>query len=208
MAENHDVKQGECIYSIAFEKGFFADTIWDHPNNKELREKRTYPSVLCPGDPVFVPDKQVKEVSRSTNEVHKFQVKNTPKLLRIQFKYLETPIKDSEYKLKIDAVELTGRTDGEGWLKHYISPNARIAKLRFADGSEYEIGLGLLDPVDEVRGIKQRLAALGIFHGQIDNQSTEESKTAIKVFQFANDLDPTGDADDKTRKKLEELVGK
>jgi hypothetical protein len=37
MAINHEVEEGDCIYSIAFENGFFADTIWNHANNAELK---------------------------------------------------------------------------------------------------------------------------------------------------------------------------
>jgi len=208
MAENHKVEPGDCIFSIAYDHGFFADTLWNHQENKEIKERRKDPSVLFPGDKVHVPDKRLKEVSHPTNEVHKFRVKNTPKMLRIQFKYLEVPIKDTEYKLKIDNTDMTGKTDNEGWLKHAIPPNAKSAKLLFADGSEYEIDLGILDPVEEVRGLKQRLAALGIFDGAINSQMTEDVETALKIFQFANDLQPTGEPDDKTKQMLKELVGK
>jgi len=208
MAENYQVKPGDCIFSIAFERGFFADTLWDLSENKGIRESRKEPSVLFPGDVVQIPDKRLKEVSRTTNEVHKFQVKNTPKILRIQFKYLDTPVKNTEYSLKVDSTELKGKTDGEGWLKHAIPPNSKSAKLVFADGSEYEIDLGLLDPVDETRGLKQRLAALGMFRGSINSEMTNEVESALKIFQFANDLEPTGEPDDQTKQKLKVLVGK
>ena len=72
MPINHQVKQGDCISSIAFENGFFPDTIWNHPSNAELKKKREDPHVLLPGDMVFIPDKRPKEVSEPTNQVHKF----------------------------------------------------------------------------------------------------------------------------------------
>jgi hypothetical protein len=208
MAENYQVKQGDCIYSIAFENGFFADTIWNHPNNKEIKELRKDPSVLLLGDKVHIPDKRPKEVSGSTNEVHKFKVKNTPKNLRIQFKYLDTPVKDEEYKLMVDGTEITGKTDSEGWLRHSIPPNSKRATLQFGDGSEYEIDLGFLDPVDSLRGVKQRLKGLGIFDGKIDDQQSADLELALKLFQFANDIEPTGQPDETTKQKLKQMIGK
>ena len=62
MAENYQVKQGDCISSIAFEKGFFPDTIWNHPENENLKELRKDPSVLLPGDSVYIPDKRLRNL--------------------------------------------------------------------------------------------------------------------------------------------------
>ena len=42
----HEVKQGDCMASIADEYGFFWKTIWHLAENSELRRKRTDPYVL------------------------------------------------------------------------------------------------------------------------------------------------------------------
>ena len=48
------VRQGDSMESIAQTNGLFWKTIWDHPNNVELkRAKRNY-NTLLPGDRVFV----------------------------------------------------------------------------------------------------------------------------------------------------------
>ena len=208
MAINHEVQQGDCIFSIAFERGFFADTIWNHANNAELKKKRKDPTVLMPGDVVFVPDKRLKEVPRPTGQMHKFQCKNTPKILRIQFKYIDTPLKDMDYKIDIDGLEKKGKTDGMGWLKQAISPNAKLAKVTLADGSEYELTLGSLDPVDEVTGLQGRLNSLGLYEGSIDGQLNDETRIALKLFQLTNDLEATGEADGKTKDLLIKMTGK
>ena len=64
------MKEGECVGSIAFEHGFFPDTLWDHPNNAELKGKRGDPNVLLAGDVVHVPDLRPKEVAVAAGQSH------------------------------------------------------------------------------------------------------------------------------------------
>jgi hypothetical protein len=208
MAINYQVKQGDCIYSIAVEHGFFADTIWNDPNNAELKKKRQDPNVLMPGDTVFIRDKQIKEVSEPTNQVHKFRCKNTPKKLRIQLKYIDTPLKNTDYKIDIDGVEKEGKTDSEGWLTQSLVPNAKVAVIRLEDGSEFEMKLGNLDPIDEVSGIQGRLHDLGFYSGSINGQMNEETENALKIFQHFNDLEASGKADEATKNLLIEMTAK
>ena len=208
MPINYQVKQGDCIFSIAFEHGFFADTIWNHPNNTELKTEREDPNVLLPGDSVFVPDKRLKEVSEPTNQVHKFRCKNTPKVFRIQIVRLGIPVKDMDYTLDIDGVEKKGKTDGEGWIKpESIKPNAKVAKLSLADGSKYEFNLGHLDPIDEVSGIQGRLYGLSYYDGAINGKFDDKTKKALEVFQRSNKLEVTGEADEQTKNLLMKMTG-
>jgi N-acetylmuramoyl-L-alanine amidase len=55
VAKKHVVREGECLASIAFENGFFPDTIWRHADNSALKERRENPNVLQPGDVLFIP---------------------------------------------------------------------------------------------------------------------------------------------------------
>jgi hypothetical protein len=208
MPINYQVRQGDCIYSIAFEHGFFADTIWNHPNNAELKKKRKDPNVLMPGDVVFVPDKRVKEVSEATNEVHKYRCKNTPKTFRLQFKRFGRPIPNLEYTIKIDGREIQGKTDSEGWLRQHIPPNARKGVVTMADGQHFDLNLGHLDPVGEVSGIQGRLQTLGYYEGSVNGRMDEATTEALKVFQNSNGLNVTGEADEQTKSRLQELTGK
>ena len=57
VTSQHVVRQGECIESIAHDHGLFWPTVWNHPKNRELRQRCAAPNVLAPGDTVAVPEK-------------------------------------------------------------------------------------------------------------------------------------------------------
>lgn len=211
MAENYEVKQGDCISSIAYDYGFFPETIWNHPSNAELKKKRKDLNVLMPGDVVFIPDKRVKEIDKSTNQVHKFQVKNAPAKLNLVLKYYGEPIKNESYKLDLDGLITTGKTDGEGKINISISPSVKQGKLTVGEGDkeiEYNLFLGRLDPIDEIKGFKKRLQNLGYEVGNIDNKMCDALKTAIKMFEAQYELETTGEINETNRNKLKEVYGR
>ncbi len=94
MPEDYIVQTGDCISSIAFERGFFWETIWNHPKNAELKQKRTDPNILKEGDIVHVPDKELKEESCATDKKHKFKIKGVPAKLKL--KVMEPPKPDDK----------------------------------------------------------------------------------------------------------------
>ncbi len=208
MAINHQVKQGDCISSIAFENGFFPDTIWNHPNNAELKGKRKDPNILMPGDMVFVPDKRPKEVSEPTNQVHKFKCKNTPEKFKLQLLIDEEPRANEAYELEIEGLKFSGKTDSQGRIEQSIPPNAKNGKLLLANGTEvYQLQLGKLNPSDEITGAQGRLWNLGFFLGAIDGKMSDELEIAIQEFQFAHDIEPNGELNQVTKDALEQDYG-
>lgn len=94
MPEDYIVQTGDCISSLAFERGFFWETIWNHPQNAELKQKRTDPNILKEGDVVHIPDKELKEESCATDQKHKFKVKGVPAKLRMRL--MEEPKKEEK----------------------------------------------------------------------------------------------------------------
>jgi hypothetical protein len=205
MAIRHVVQQGDCIASIAFEHGFFPDTIWMHHENDELRKARLDPNVLLPGDEVFVPDKRVDVVKRATDARHVFRRRGVPEVLRIQLLRHGKPRKHTSYSLEIDGVVEQGMTDDDGVVGASIPPAARRGVLTLTDtGESFDLDLGGLDPVTELTGVQGRLRNLGLYRGPIDGVLGAQTERALRRFQeLEPDLEPSGALDDATRDALE-----
>jgi hypothetical protein len=205
----HTTKEGECISSIAYEHGFFWDTIWNLPENAELKSNRTDPNILFPGDEVFIPEKRVKSEQIATEQRHRFVLKGVPIKLCLRVLECDEPRADEPYSLLIDGVWYNGITDSNGYLEVSIQTgNAHKAKLIMSsDGSSYDIDLGAVDPISEIRGIQQRLNNLGYDCGAIDNILGLRTREAIRQFQVNRGLPASGELDHQTMSELEKEHG-
>lgn len=207
------VRQSDTIISIAYNNGFFWETIWDHPNNAELKELREDPNVLYPGDVVFIPEKEEKQESCASDETHTFCRKGASEELRIVLKDDEgEPLANTSYTLTVDGNNFTGTTNGEGLLVESILPNASRGRVIVLDegGNEidgYELALGHLDPVTEISGVQMRLTNLGYDCSSEEGEPGPRTQQAIERFQQAQELETTGEIDDATREKLKEVHG-
>lgn len=208
----HKVEIGDCMSSIAEKYGFFWQSLWDLPENSKLKNKREDPNVLLPGeDEVFIPEKRIKEVSKPTNEVHKFRCKTTPAKLRVQFMEDGQPRANVVYVLKVDGKVVSkpgAKTTSSGIIECSISPLAEQGVLTLGEGDEkveYTLRLGYLNPETELTGVKQRLRNLGFYQGTINKELTDETKDAIRAFQASQKLEPTGVADQATADKLRDI---
>jgi Putative peptidoglycan binding domain len=209
MSQNYEAKPGECISSISFDHGFFPGTIWNLEENRVLRELRGNPQVLAPGDKVFIPDKRPRNESCATDQLHCFKRKGVPEQFRIQLLYDDQPRKNEAFVLEIEGkVVKSGKTGVDGVIQIPIVPNARRGRLLLRGGSEeIALELGRLEPVEMLEGVQMRLRNLGYFAGEVDGQMSDDLEYALVCFQSDNDLEPTGDVDDKTRALLKSRYG-
>lgn len=210
MPQLHVAKVNDCISSIALEHGFFPDTIWNDPDNADLRRVRRDPNVLRTGDLVVIPDKRRKEDDKPTDQRHQFKRKGFPTTVHIRLLKNDEPRANETYQLVVDGQIHEGRTDGDGHLWIYIPANARKATLYVGDGEsrdEYELALRHLQPVTEIKGLQQRLNNLGYPCGSEDGNLNAQTITAIRQFQKDVQLPITGASDNNTQTKLRELHG-
>jgi N-acetylmuramoyl-L-alanine amidase len=207
--KDHTVRQGDCTTSIAFENGFFWETIWNYGANQALKEKRKDPFTLQPDDVVHVPDIRNKQHDCAIDQRHRFRLRGVPSKIQVRLLTAEEkPRSNLAYLLVIDGVPFEGSTDGDGRLQHPIPPNAKAGKLTIpATGEQFDLDLGYLEPIDTVPGVQGRLRNLGFYRGPVDGQESVELAGGIQDFQMAMGLDPLGAMDEKTRAKLKELYG-
>ncbi|MGO9009083.1 MAG: peptidoglycan-binding domain-containing protein [Bryobacteraceae bacterium] len=205
------VAQGDSAESIAASSGLLLDKIWGHPNNQALSQLRKDPHVLLPGDQLFVPDPEPKDITGAANQVHSFVRKGTSsKLHLVLLGDDKSPVVDQPYVLTVDGQDFRGNTGSSGIIQQSIPPGAMSGKLIVGTGKHqriYSLRLGGLDPVTEVSGAQGRLKNLGYMIPAIDGQLGPETKEALSQFQQANGLDATGDLNDETQAKLKEAHG-
>ena len=89
MGEDYRAREGDCVSSIAFEHGFHWETLWNHANNAQLKQKRKNPNMLRAGDIVHIPDLTPSEETRATDKTHRFKLKDVP--IRLCLRILELP---------------------------------------------------------------------------------------------------------------------
>jgi hypothetical protein len=208
MPIRHTVAAGECLESIAFQYGFFAATVWDHPENQALRATRDS-AVLRPGDIVFVPDLRTKEGPCATGARHVFRRRGVPSRFRVQIVDRDDgagatgrPRAGVHYRVVFDGgvAELRGTTDSQGRIDHPMSPDAHVAEVFIGD-DVLHFDLGRLDPVDEEGSLVARLHGLGYLE-DTEEASGARLANALRSFQRAAGLDPSGAADGATRAAL------
>jgi N-acetylmuramoyl-L-alanine amidase len=207
----HVVAQGESVDSIAALCGHVPDTIWNAPENRDLKSQRKDPHILMPGDRLFVPPLEPKTVSVATGSLHKFTVQRPRARLNVQIVEAGKPRANEPFVLVVDRnTRLSGKTDGDGRVDQPLPPLARMASLTVGEGDAavtYRLLLRALDPVTEVSGVQARLRNLGYGEVPLDGEMGPATVAALLAFQKANGLQATGDADDATRDKLAEKHG-
>ena len=124
MGKEYFVKQGECLSSLAKRFGFLDyQTIYNHPKNAELKQKRRNPNVLFPDDGVFIPDIELKEIDAVTEQKHRFELIRPKTTFRITVKDSdEKPFANVLYELKIDRQIFEGTTHSLDVLSMQKSP--------------------------------------------------------------------------------------
>ncbi len=211
---NHVVEQGEHTASIAHDYGFDSFRIlYDHAENSPFRQERPDPNILCPGDQIYVPEKELKEESGVTEKRHRFQLLGDPLKLRLKLLTLDWAGYEGV------ACEMIGsgpakphETDTEGKIEQAITPKVEEVSLSFQEApdlleDELLLKVGHLDPITKQSGQAGRLRNLGYYRGEIPVADESAYWSAVEEFQCDHKLSVDGLCGPNTQAKLEEIYG-
>jgi len=212
------VKQGDHLAKIASDHGLrLWQTIWDHPDNAALKKQRVNPNVLLPRDELEVPKPQQREESCGTEKRHRFKAKTPELMLRVKtLDVCRKPVANVEATLWVAGTFENLKTDGDGLIERPIALDATAGRLRIesdvlAGTLDVPLGIGELDPVDEITGQIGRLNNLGYDAGPVeepkDALAKEQLASAIEEFQCDQGLKIDGLCGPNTQKKLKEVHG-
>ena len=214
MSTDHVVQQGEHLSQIAKQYGFRDfNTVWNHPDNADLKKLRQSPNVLFPGDTVKIPDKTQKKESRPTGQKHSFKLAGGRLLLRLALRDFDNqPLANTACQVQVDGASTELTTDANGRVEVPISPTAKEATLVFKDplvpfDLSVPIKIGHLDPVEEISGQKARLSNLGYITRPIEEVDDTIFARTVQEFQCDLGLPVNGVCDAATQNKLKELHG-
>ncbi len=204
----YTVKPGDCLSSIAasFGLGDYKD-IYDAPANAEYRKLRPNPDVIQPGDKIVIPDLIPFTRVLATGQKHTVKVKLPRAKLQVYLKDADgEPIAGKSYVLQVEGQDdKPGTTTGDGLVDEDVPAAASKALIVFpSEGFSFDVELGRVDPLGDGMTLANRLSNLGYPCPRTSSrkESAENLRYALARFQTDNGLDPTGEADQKTRDLL------
>ncbi|HYO56494.1 PGRP and LysM peptidoglycan-binding domain-containing protein [Archangium sp.] len=210
MSRVYTVKQGECLSSIAYAHGFSSyRSIYEHPENAELRRKRPDPAVIAPGDEIVIPDPKPKDRSFATGRTHTFRLTRPSVTVRLHLHDADGgPLAQKDYLLRFGDQQRQGTTSSEGLVEQKVPASLSEALLEIpALGLKMKLRLGTLDPLDTTTGLQVRLNNLGYGAGAVDGVLGPRTQAALRRFQEAQGLTASGELDERTREALARAYG-
>jgi len=197
----HDVKQGETLIGLAVANGIATwNEILDHPENAELKKKRSDPGILKEGDRVFIPNREMRHEAAAVDAKHPFTVSRRKAWIRLALKDAAGAALAGTYELTVGSITSAGSIPAGGIVEQAVPITASSGSLKVvtADGTseQWDLLIGHMDPLDEESGVAARLQNLGFF------REDGELAAAVSAFQERVGLDVTGVVDDAFREKL------
>lgn len=208
------IRQGDYLLKLSHLLGFDADQVWDDGKNAELKANRKDPSMLKPGDIVFIPDEPKKKLRLNAKEANAYVARVPRVSVSVALAMDGQPIKGEKYVLEGLGEEVEMTTDADGMIHVEAPVHVREVVVRFTStGRRIKIAIGDLDPADTPSGARMRLSSLGYYSGKVAGAERYVAHDdtalalAVRAFQAASGLEATGKLDHETRDALVQAHG-
>jgi hypothetical protein len=200
----HVVRQGEYLSQLAFRHGFDAAEVWSAPENRELRERRTSPELLLPGDVVQVPVRPPSLPRVTLQSENRYRCHVPRAAVRVRFACDTGPLAGEACTVEGLGPPQRVTTDGDGALTLQVPAGVReVDVVLDRTGFRQKVLIGHLDPADTPSGVEQRLQNLG----HVAGHDPAATVLALRAFQERSGLPITGEADAATTRALSDVHG-
>jgi len=217
MSKKHTVLQGESVSMIAKRYGFPSwQSLYDHPDNQEIKKLRPDPDLIFPGDEIVIPDRIKAIFKAKLNEKQTFRSKAKKSVIKLKIGAIGGKIwADRKVELQVDGQIIEAKTDDQGIAqfklpkRHSQKAILNIYTVKETSKPSYsvEVKLGHLDPITELTGQQARLSALGFDCGLLSPKTNKRYEKAVEDYQQAMGLKVDGICGPETQKSLEKEYG-
>jgi hypothetical protein len=209
------VREGDWMGKIARQHNIAdPDTIYNHPPNQALKDKRNEKDLLSPGDEVWIPVREELEVPTKGKNSGPVSIQATlaeTEQLSVTLKNENGELltnKDYTVNFSGQGQEITGNTGSSGKIEADLPAGTEQVFVDLGGELMMSFYLGHLDPPDTVRGASQRLRNLNCFkHDTYPNEITPDLYDALRKFQYDNEINISGQLDSETSEKITEKYG-
>ncbi len=208
------IRRGDTLTKLAFLHELDADRVWNDEANRELRERRSHPDILLPGDVLAIPERSPRHQAIAPGETRRIRAHVPSVEVRIALRDEDgRPRAGVAYRVEgLTAEPIPGHADASGVAILRVPVHVEEVRL-VVDGAPraLRVRVGHLDPVEEPSGVRQRLTHLGYLRWRDALEDTAEGHAriarAIGALQRDAGLTVTGEIDAPTRAALEQRHG-
>ncbi len=205
------IRQGDYLTKLGHTMGFDPELVWGHGKNAELRERRANKDLLHPGDIVWIPPSpDKKRLAIRSGAANRYIARIPKKPVEVRVQVGGEPLADEPAViLGVGPDPIETKTYEDGWIRTEVQVHVREVEVILPRKARtLRVRVGDLDPINTVNGLRKRLQHLGFYQPTkvgVENQDASDPGAligALKAFQSARNIQPTGKLDDETKGAL------
>jgi hypothetical protein len=186
--EPYVIRKGDFLLKLAYTFDFDANTVWNDATNAGLRQIRSDPNILLPGDVLYIPDQVDKEPafkSLVTGGTNTFTSDVPTMTLTHQFAGDDPTTYASKAYTVEELDDLTGLQTNENGVATFPVPlTLETATITFTDTEEsFVLAVGEMDPINTISGVFKRLQNLGYIDEDVAYSASDPS-SSLDVVRF------------------------